>query len=511
MRFYLCSLLFLVLAGFACGSILDSAFTTYVWDAGGTSTHENGGGAKTSVGLTATQTIDLATGGPKSDATTWNASADACTATEGAGDTVKVTAPGPDDFANCLSGLIALVEFKVAAGLNGYYFVTITGGDTLTVDGLTYSGDLSGGDDDCDIHVGGAVDGLASLFDNAADLADAGLYNCTVLVRGNETLGANVTQSGGGGTASTMLQFLSVDPSWDRIVPTRTSIGGGKANGPLDTSGMPTFIMAGNFIHFDVDYVQVDGFYFPGNVASHLVGSAAADFQHYSNCVFDNASTNAAANALRSDDNTTLTNCDFIMSGASGASWNVSIDAFPRFVNCRFKHASSGPAGAITSRNIGNVISCVFHDYAAGVCINDEVGLSPLTIINNTFENISGTCISAADAANISTALILGNIAKDCTIFVDNAYGGTDNNTLIAMFNHINNVTTPYDDFSGDLGFQDLTSDPLFVNEGTDDYNLQSGSPANAPRPLSPGGAMGAVDGSGSGSGRRKHIERRGD
>ena len=75
---------------------------------------------------------------------------------------------------------------------------------------------------------------------------------------------------------------------------------------------------------------------------------------------------------------------------------------------------------------------------------------------------------------------------------------------IIAMFNSVDTVTTDYDDFVGDLGFQDIVDgNTLFVNEANDDYNLQSGSDAKNSGPfLTNRGAMSDAEAAGAGGGQ---------
>ena len=124
----------------------------------------------------------------------------------------------------------------------------------------------------------------------------------------------------------------------------------------------------------------------------------------------------------------------------------------------------------------------------------------PMVVANCTFENML-TCITLPSSGSNWGHYIVNNIAANCTNFIDNP-AGVDHE-VFAAFNHLYNNTTDYPtDIFGELGFQDLTSDPLFVNEGTDDYNLQSGSPAKNSGPFKTNrGAMSDIDAGGDGLG----------
>ncbi len=480
----------LVLAGFTFGSALNQDFVTFVYNGGADSSDGHGGsctaGALAAAGGDPVGVFFTATGQAIIESTD-----NSVTVTENPG-TGEYKLYKAAAFASLVTGTIGFVNF-VAPDTDGFFIFVKIDDNAAYLQGTSWASNTT-----CSIWVGGCMKTLGGTINS--DIANAGTVNCDVLIRGNETFPSDETVAGGGGTVTTMLRFLGVDSSWVRIVPTRTVIGGGKANGPFDTSIMPTITLNANveFI-LSQSFIQLDGLYFTGNTATTMVGSTSSDNLKFTNCVFDNASTNASALDARADNNSSFYNCDFIMSGASGASWNVSIDASSSFVNCRFRHDSSGPAGGIEGAGIESVVGCLFYDYAAGTAIQESANTTNLLIVNNTFENIPGKCISIPNLAT-PTANIFNNIAKDCGIFVDNLYSGTANNNLFAMFNHLNNVTTDYDDFSGDLGFQDLTSDPLFISEANDNYNLQSGSPAKNSGPfLTNRGSMSDAEAGGGG------------
>ena len=486
---------------------IDADFVSFVWAAGGSSSSDHGGGATKAAWDAGTPSdfITLANGLPTSHATTWDGGDTACVAEAGAGDTVKISAEA-GDFQDCVTGTIANIKFDTNGGLDGYYTVTRIDDDYMTIDGLTYSGDLGGSDDNCDVHVGGAMSSIADVA--STDLADASSYNCDVLIKGNETLTGDVTVAGGGGTASTMLRFLGVDSDWARIVPTRAAIGGGKANGLLDTSGMPKITLDTN-VEFIINehYVQVDGIWFFGNTVAPMVGSGGVgDYQVYSNCVFTNAGTNATSRCVRADNNCKAYNCDFLATGGSGTTIAVEFDTGCEFVNCRVTNASNDAGSFGIDMHHGVVIGCVFYDIL-GTGLRYAAPSGPHLVAYCTFDDVV-KAISTPNVAETQIFMLVNNIAKDCTDFADNLHAGTANHLLVAFHNVMNGNTDNYSGYAGDidtsgdsgkgLGFQDLTSDPLFVSEANDDYNLQATSPAKNTGPfLNNRGAMSDVEAGG--------------
>lgn len=473
------------------GAIADSGGnTTFLWAADAESDSNNGGGAKTSAwdAGTSEDFIDAGGGAPTSNTLAWAGSKTANTVVEHTGNAVKCVAGTAGWFAACTTGTIGNFVFNTNTGLDDSYYITRIDNDSFVIDGLTYSGDFGSVDDDCDTRVGGAIDSMANIINT--DLADATAVNCDVLIKGDEILGADVTLASGGGTASTLLRFLGVDTDWVRIVPTRTTASGGsKANYLLDASIMPTITLnTGVEFVWNVGGLSFDGLYFTGDSPAYMIGSTTGDFHTVTNCVFKNINTGASAMCLRTDNNATIDNCDFIGLGASGSAGLLRPDERVLVQNCRFENATSSTTAYAIAPRSGVINNCLFYDLS-GIGVKWIASASTLSVVNRcTFENVL-TCIEKPSADGTATHVIIGNIAKDCTTFATNLFGSDD--ILLAQYNLLNNVTNDYVNWTGQIGFQDLTTDPLFVNEANDDYNLQASSPAKNSGPfLTNRGAM---------------------
>ncbi len=476
----------LLLCGVAFGAI-GVDFVSFSWDAGGSSAATNGGAA----------TKSAWDGGSPSDF--FNTSTGAAIVSVNA---VNVTTANAGSKLNInhaattavTTGTIALIDFA-ATYADAYYVVTFVDNENVTI-AVAYSGDTT-----CDIDIGGTINGLANIVNT--DLADASSVNCEVLIKGDETFAGDVTLSGGGGTALTMLRFLGVDSSWVRVVPTRTTASGGSiANYLLKTADnhMPKITLnAGIEFILNQDYIHVDGLYFTGNSVSNtgLVGSSSASFQIFSNCVFENAST-AGGNSRATATNMygLYDNCDFLCTGATGNIICVNMGSAATIINCRAVLSTSDTASRAFAVGYGSIVNSIVYD-GAGIGAIKTTTTFPMVVANCTFENML-TCITLPSSGSNWGHYIVNNIAANCTNFIDNP-AGVDHE-VFAAFNHLYNNTTDYPtDIFGELGFQDLTSDPLFVSEANDDYNLQNASPANAPRPFGPGGAMPVIAGVGGG------------
>jgi hypothetical protein len=484
-------------------SLLSADTVAFIWAEGGSSSNSNGAGATQAAWEAGSPSDFIGAAGAPID------TASGAAVTESGGGNALITSVG--DFANTVTGTIAFITFA-ATHATGYYIVGSVTNDTIEISGLSHSS--PGDDTTADVIVGGSALNASAINGDIGDASTSvggSARNRTMFIKGDETLGAGLTITNGG-TAATLLAIRGVDASWDRITPTRLARSGGSiANGLLDTANMPTFTQAGNALSFNGDYTQVDGIYFTGSVAANLVGTSSADYQSYTNCAFDNSNTGNSAIALRADNFTTVFNCDLIASGATGTTTCFNADAGATVINCLVRNDSSNAASFGISLQTGPIINCLFYD-TDGIAVTHETDNALNIRYGNTFENVGVAYVD--DTAVVILSTIFNSIAKDCTTFYDNP--GVTNRVLISMFNNLNGNTTDYpadvvgDVFNGgsnDLGFQDVTGDPLFVSEANDNYNLQNTSPSKNTGPLKGDrGAMASAE-SGAGGGAVKLID----
>ncbi len=151
----------------------------------------------------------------------------------------------------------------------------------------------------------------------------------------------------------------------------------------------------------------------------------------------------------------------------------------------------------------GIVSDCVFYDMdGVGIQFNT---VSALWIVRQcSFYDVIRP-VTTANVAMSVPVVSLNNVAEAAggtEKFFDNLYSGTRKVLIFAQHNQLYNFATDYLNYAGEQGFQDLASDPLFVNKGSNDYNLQSGSPAKNSGPfLGNRGAMSDVEAGGGGLG----------
>ena len=115
----------------------------------------------------------------------------------------------------------------------------------------------------------------------------------------------------------------------------------------------------------------------------------------------------------------------------------------------------------------------------------------------NTFYNPTGDCIS--NSGTVSACAIYGNIFKGGVYALDGNFDASqiDNNCYHGQ------SSGDADEESGNIGDDNVTSDPEFVDAASGDFTLSSGSPCEgaAPNGLNLGAWGNESGGGGGGSG----------
>ncbi len=338
------------------------------------------------------------------------------------------------------------------------------------------------------------------IFDHSLNSAAGVTITTWICEDGVNTWSADIAKDAGGGGNSTQWRLWGCDSSWARIVPTRTSVGAGKANFIHDTTGMVTVTLAANAeFRIAVDTVHLDGLHFDGDTAHAgwyaMVGGNNVDDSVFSNCVFDNAETTASTYCVVLNNYNVVYNCDFISSGVTANTlFTLDADTYLTVMYSTFTTVSTSASSRTCYSNHGTVSNSLFYDID-GIAVQFGTAGGILHVNNCTFENV-GTCIAKADADWSYIMAATDNIAVNCTTFWNNPNAAND--ILFQERNVLDTVTNHYLNTTSTSGYLDLTGDPLFVNEGGGDYNLQAGSPAKNTGPLLGNrGAMSDVDAGG--------------
>ena len=437
-------------------------FVSFVWAAGGASSDENGGGA-TRAAWDAGAVTDFmsGTGGPTSDATTFAGDETACNVVEGGGDSVKVVAPNADDFDDCVTDTIAFISFSDTIGLNGHYTVTRIDDDEMTIDGLTYSGDLSGVDETCDINVGGASNSIVSV--SSTDLTDASSFNCDVLIKGDETTNADINVTAGGGTDTTLLQFIGVDANWDEIALTATS-------------GWPILTMGAFTWRFNDDAITVKGMSVTGSDPTYTI-YGGVQFLSLISCTIVNTGTGRALQVAGGS--SVILNC----SAEANNTTEVINVVYCNVVGCSVKQTSTGKGIFATAafRSI-NVIGNIVHSTGNG---SDGIFIDRLdtvstgsAVIFNTVDNWDD-CIHMDELpdveADLGSLLIANNILSDWDTYGINKTDADDQGPVIINNAFWDAQTTGNPTNLGNMPVLlsiTLTGDP-YTTRGTD-YSLDN-------------------------------------
>jgi hypothetical protein len=193
--------------------------------------------------------------------------------------------------------------------------------------------------------------------------------------------------------------------------------------------------------------------------------SLSMDACVWKNCKFDNN----GADGMLGDDYHRFEECEFSDNTGDGC----DVDIAAAFVGCRALRNGGNGMEART----GVMFGCLAYSNAGNGLMFSGSGLSFHVFINCTVDGdakdtgIGIYCGSAFAGLNI----VLNCIAYDCTTGIDTTSGMEEQ--LISRNNLVNSNTADYAN-GGATYTGEQTGAPLFTNEATQDYTLQSGSPA---------------------------------
>lgn len=182
-------------------------------------------------------------------------------------------------------------------------------------------------------------------------------------------------------------------------------------------------------------------------------------------------------------------NCEFVTGGSVGIFANASLTV----VNCLF---TNNPTSSISAGNncvvvgsrfinsgqhgvtmqFGSVIDCVFFNVTSDAIHFNGVGGESCVVYGNTIDgNAKNTTIGIKfGTSSAFPRIAINNIIYDCDIGIT---GVTPAGFLVSrnnlVYNNTDNYTNGYTTYDGEV-----TSDPLFTDEGSNDYTLSESSPA---------------------------------
>ena len=401
----------------------------------GVNSDDNNGGGATKTAWDGGSPTDFmnADGGPTSTSDTWDDSQSACITEAATGGEIQLDNNGSDGFAACVSGSLAYVEFSNPAYTDGYYVITVVDDDNIflnnTTHGISYY---------ADVRVGGAKKTMFGAVDN--DGADAESYNKHVLVRGDETLGANVTLSDVyGGGLNSFKTMAGADSSW---VP---------VDWYTDGDDVDTFPTINTGTYRIINY-STSTLWYGINVsgatafASMYESTSSADRSLVANCKMVN--TNGTGSTFRGY--CALQHC--YLRGASTE--NVAYIQSSLISDCMFESTYNGVhSKGVLQINAGftatSIDSCIFVGASQGVglYIGSLANITALKIRNCTFYNLdTGIYFSSAMADGTNGGLVItGNLFHTIDEYaVENTYYATENFSPWCYGNGFYNATNKY-------------------------------------------------------------------
>jgi hypothetical protein len=304
---------------------------------------------------------------------------------------------------------------------------------------------------------------------------------------------ANAGTSAGAGNAwATIDKAMNTVAAGDKVWVKAT--GTYDENGNIDTAGATQSpIVFEGYSSTTGDNGKVTWKNSSGNA---LTDTTSSDYYCFKNFSFDGSSSQAVAAASILN----FINCDFINNGSSGAFVSTNVT----FVNCTFGGNSlRGIQGTGNVKAVGCTFytntrqamdvgidsaayRCVFYNNATGGSYNVVEGGDYFCLLGCTFDGDGSTpALFAADASQ-SLSLVVDNILYDATTAISVNDNAAWANTAFCGYNLINSCTNSYYNGSAEIpsvwfdwwGTGDVTSAPAFTDEASDDYTLDSASPA---------------------------------
>lgn len=212
---------------------------------------------------------------------------------------------------------------------------------------------------------------------------------------------------------------------------------GRKTNTELDTTDFPDITVTGTMT--PLAWTMFQNLYINGAVASHIFGSASNDNVYSITCRIVNTLSSASAKAAVFDDSCFLLNSDFECTGATHTTV-LEADTSPELIFCRIRGVSS--SAVLAALRVGGQITGNAFIGGGGKAIDIELIGIRVTLISNTFYNVSVGYEFPNATTNFLQVIFINNQCTDSTEWLNNTYSTAD--LFIMEFNsRIRDVTTP--------------------------------------------------------------------
>lgn len=250
------------------------------------------------------------------------------------------------------------------------------------------------------------------------------------------------------GTATSPIILRGCDASWNPITPTRTN-----GNGALITTNMPFLDYSGGnwrIIATASDYIIFQGFRISSAGSGNALDLGGQCLAY--GCQVTNSSNNSSAACIRANSaNSTILDCDAILSAASGpTSGAINLSAAgTRCIGC---HVQDSPGigidmTALPSFSINNVI---FNHDGYGIYVANTTTSGYWMIIGNTI--YGGKGISTANVAYTALSVILNNHVTDITEVGEYAFTNPNvtGSPVVLGWNRTRDINTGVTSWAGD-------------------------------------------------------------
>jgi hypothetical protein len=258
---------------------------------------------------------------------------------------------------------------------------------------------------------------------------------------------------------------------------------GRNADTSLDTTGFPIITLTGTLE--PLSRYMFQNISFVGSVAAPLVGNSSVDSAMFINCSFVNSSSSTNAMCLELDNYSVIIGNDFECSASTHGDI-FRCDVGPSVIGNRFKMGlTSGDFQCLQAQPSMVATGNIFIGNGAGTAIYIEIMGTNCTFMNNTIYNFD-KAIMIGNNEQFAHIISVNNHITDCNEMIDNLYIGTNNYTVIEMFNRTRDNTTSRTGISTEgVLLSEVTTDTGgaetdYANAAGDNLTLITGAPGVA-------------------------------